>query len=291
VIAADVKRQLLVKVDPAGQTSVIAGGGATLGDGGPAREAHFFDMQASVAVSSDGTIYVADGKQGVRKIDPAGIITTIPNTDGAYHVALDKEDRLFYYSGGTVYKMDSAHPMLNNTTIRSFTVLFDGSVLYWAKSVGDALNVLTQFPQNITVVPPAAPGYLGDPGSSLGAKFGANLPSMAVDSKKRVYIADTDNGRIRRLVPGALVGVYNVETFLGGDSPLDCSGIVRKNVRKDNLEKEINVSLATLCLSKPTAFALREQCYADGEGQITMAVAQTFGQRSNIIRIRRPCWF
>ena len=78
----ELKGERVLKVDPKGHFTILAGTGAkgNSGDGGPARQATFNGMH-SLAVTPDGTIYVADTlNHRVRKIDPKGIITAFAGT-------------------------------------------------------------------------------------------------------------------------------------------------------------------------------------------------------------------
>ena len=67
------------KVTPAGIISTFAGGGlfSILGDGGPAASAGIA-APTSVALDGAGNVYIADSLGGrIRKVDTAGIITTV----------------------------------------------------------------------------------------------------------------------------------------------------------------------------------------------------------------------
>ena len=69
-------------VDPSGIIETVAGGGrkGVVGDGGPATEADL-KWPRGVAVDAEGNLYIADaGFARVRKVDPAGIITTVAGT-------------------------------------------------------------------------------------------------------------------------------------------------------------------------------------------------------------------
>jgi hypothetical protein len=66
------------KVSPGGIITTVAGGGHPadgVGDGGPATAARFHGFLHQVAVDAVGNLFIADG--GVRRVDPAGIITTV----------------------------------------------------------------------------------------------------------------------------------------------------------------------------------------------------------------------
>jgi len=68
------------KVTPDGMISTFAGGAILLGDNGPANRAALA-APTGVAVDARGNVYIADSLGGrVRKVDTAGIITTVAGT-------------------------------------------------------------------------------------------------------------------------------------------------------------------------------------------------------------------
>ena len=76
---ADWGNERVRRVDPTGLITTIAGTGSAgySGDGGPATDAQFSGPN-EVAVDGAGNVYVADFRNGaVRKIDGAGVITTV----------------------------------------------------------------------------------------------------------------------------------------------------------------------------------------------------------------------
>ena len=78
-LIADGPGNRIVRVDASGKTSTIAGTGARgfSGDGGPAVLAEL-SSPCAVAVDSSGAVFVADSSNNVvRKIDAAGIISTV----------------------------------------------------------------------------------------------------------------------------------------------------------------------------------------------------------------------
>lgn len=59
------------------------GGGCYSGDGGPATAAQLNSVDG-LAVGPDGSLYIAEGNQVVRQVDPTGIIVTIAGSGGVY---------------------------------------------------------------------------------------------------------------------------------------------------------------------------------------------------------------
>ena len=115
------------KIDPAGIISTIAGTGVRSysGDGGPATAATL-NLSTGIALDSCGNIYVADGYSSVvRKIDPAGIITTVAGT-GAYAysgdggpataAALNEPVGVAVSAGGNVFISDFAEQRIRLIT-------------------------------------------------------------------------------------------------------------------------------------------------------------------------------
>lgn len=76
---ADFGNHLVRRVDPSGVISTIAGGGSSLGDGGPGPLAQLVPW--SIAVDARGSVYVGDPlDHRVRRIDPTGMIRTYAGT-------------------------------------------------------------------------------------------------------------------------------------------------------------------------------------------------------------------
>jgi len=76
---AEAATNRILKIDALGATKTIAGTGERgySGDGGPATSAEL-SSPLGVAVDSAGNVYIADSSNNVvRKIDPAGIISTV----------------------------------------------------------------------------------------------------------------------------------------------------------------------------------------------------------------------
>ena len=113
------------KVTPDGTISLFAGGGLLPGDGGPANRARL-DAPTGVAVDLAGNVYIAENLGSrVRKVDKAGIITTIAGTglsggglgDGGpatsaqvapQAVAVDSAGNVYIYDVSRIRKVNTA---------------------------------------------------------------------------------------------------------------------------------------------------------------------------------------
>jgi N-acetylneuraminic acid mutarotase len=81
---ADRKNHSVRMIDPSGKITTVAGGGRTDGDGGPAIEAVLRDP-VDVSVDGAGNLFIAElNGHAVRKVDVAGIITTVVGSTFGY---------------------------------------------------------------------------------------------------------------------------------------------------------------------------------------------------------------
>ncbi|HEX3578222.1 MAG TPA: hypothetical protein VHY33_06630 [Thermoanaerobaculia bacterium] len=142
---------------------------------GPATSARF-DSPRRVAVAADGTIYVADtGNHAVRRIAPAGSVETVAASSGA-----DRMDPIGLAVDG------------------------DGNVLF-----ADAwTHVIRKIDRTgrLSIVA-GLPGVSGGVDGPVGsARF--NAPEgVAVDTEGAIYVADTANHTIRKIVNGVVTTV------------------------------------------------------------------------------------
>jgi trimeric autotransporter adhesin len=185
IYIADIYNNRIRKVTAAtGNITTIAGKGDSgfSGDGGPARSAAFADVE-SIAIDADNNIYFADaGNYRVRKITASsGFISTVAG------------------SGSPGYSGDGGP-----ATSASFKSLVSVGIdaqqnVYIADSASSVIRKLTVATGLIsTVAGSGAANFAGDNAPAIFATL--NRPQgSAVDAEGNLYIADTDNGRIRKV--------------------------------------------------------------------------------------------
>jgi len=179
------------KVDAAtGQASTVAGVGVAgfSGDGGAATMARLLNPSA-VAVDGAGNIYIADtANQRIRKVDAAtGLINTVAGSA----------------SGGFGGDGGAATSAALNTPMG---LAVDGAGhLYIADSQNNRIRKVDAGTQMIsTVAGTGGSGFSGDGGTATAAEL-KSPRGVAVSGAGDLYIADTNNYRVRRVAAGTQV--------------------------------------------------------------------------------------
>ena len=195
------------KVDAAGTISTIAGGGAIddHGDGGDGSPATAVELgrTTNVAVDAAGNIYIAEvGKDRIRKVDAAGIITTIAGP-GEYGSVTFSGD------GGpaTEAHLNSPHDVAVDSM---------GNV-YIADHYNNRIRKVDPSGTITTFAGDGTESYGGDGGLATQAQL-CNPRGVAVDNAGNVYIADTWNHRIR------MVDAAGIITTIAGDGTTSYGG-------------------------------------------------------------------
>jgi len=192
--------QGILTVTPGVTVATVAGTGVVgyAGDGAAATAASLANPGA-VAYDASGNLYLADAANHViRKISSTGVIATIAGTglqgyggDGGAATAglLDTPTGVAVDARGDIYIADS-----HNHRIR--------------KVSGETIT---------TIAGTGTPGFSGDGAAAIGAQLW--LPTgVAVDSGYNVYIADTNNQRIREIRGGFISTLAgDGEEYFAGD--------------------------------------------------------------------------
>jgi trimeric autotransporter adhesin len=182
------------KVSPEGMITTVAGNGQLgfSGDGGPATAARL-NWPSSLAVDLAGNLFIADHyNHRIRKVSPDGIITTVAGS------GQDAPEKGVSAGDGGL----ATEARLNGP----FFLTLDGSGNLFFTELGDIFSANRGYrvrkvdPNGriSTVAGSDARGFSGDGGPATQARLDSPA-GVAVDTAGNLFIADSDNRRIRKV--------------------------------------------------------------------------------------------
>jgi sulfur carrier protein ThiS len=252
VYVADSGNNTIRKITSQAVVSTLAGLAGTTGANDGAGSDARFDYPESVAVDSNGNVYVADSYNAtIRKVTSEGLVTTIAGL--AYYAGTNDgvgtnarfcgPDGVAVDSAGNVYVADS-----ENYTIRKITPVGTS----WVVSTIAGLA-----------------GYAGaTDGTNSAARF--KYPGdLAVDSAGNVYVADAGNGLIRMITPVGTNWVVSTIAWGGVSVAVDlATNVYMANWSDDTIQKIIPVGTNWMVSTIAGAVGLFGS--ADGAGSAAM---------------------
>lgn len=229
VYVAESNSHRILKISASGVVSVFAGSttgasGFTNGNGTAAR----FYQPFGLGIDSSGNLYVADeGNEAIRKITPAGQVTTLaggsrgandgtgagaqfadpyavsvdPATDEIYATqTADHKVRKITQTGVVTTLAGSSVGFVNGTGSSArfddpLGIAFQGDVLYVADWSNHAIRRVTKAGAVTTPFGTNSPGYIDASGNS--ARF--NAPIGLTVRGDTLYVADSGNHRVRKI--------------------------------------------------------------------------------------------
>jgi len=253
VYVADYYNSRIRKISPAGVVTTLAGSGNfSYADG--TGSAAKFHAPTGVAVDGSGNVYVADnGNHCIRKISPAGVVTTLAGSGGnggfadgtgaaakfSYprDVAIDGSGNL-YVAGGTRIRKISPSGVVTTFAGNDNSIYLDGTGT--GASLGSAYGVAVDGIGNVyftdvdhirkinpagvvTTLAGDTAGYSDGTGSA--AKF-YYPKGVSVDGNGNVYVADYGNYRIRKISQSTGGGYYISPALPDGLSINTTTGVI-----------------------------------------------------------------
>jgi hypothetical protein len=216
----------LRRYDPAtGNVLVTIGRGADFkGDGGPASAA-LLNQPVSVALGADGSQYILDQRnQVIRKIDPAGMISTVAGTPKMMG---------FEGDGGPPLMAKMKQPTGSNPPPGGTLAMDDQGRLYFSDMLNHRIRRVDFAANTIeTVAGNGTAGFGGDGGPATQAML--NTPrKINFGPDGRLYVGDTQNHRIRAidLATGTITTVAGTGTpgYDGDNKPAVDAQLNRPN--------------------------------------------------------------
>ena len=240
VYVADANNHAIRKITPLGTVSTLAGApgvpGSNDGDGGDAR----FHRPEGITIDQTGTLYVADaGNQLIRKITPAGTVTTLAGTAGAagwadgfgrearfstpFRISIDRAGTLYVAELGnrTIRKITPTGTVTTHyfydayIYISGFTsghsipagVAVDAAGVVWFTDAWDNTICRISAAGAVTTIAGTNDTVGSSDGIGTAARF--NHPvAVALDPSGNLLVADRDNHAIRKIT--AQAGVTTV---------------------------------------------------------------------------------
>ncbi len=204
---ADTDNHTIRKITPAGVVTTLAGKPGVEGSADGTGAAARFSYPEGIAVTPGGVLYIADsGNQTIRKITPAGVVTTLAGTPGVQGSADGTGAAArFRYPGDIA--LDVAFNLyvtdVNNHTIRRVTPA--GVVSTWAGTAGASGGVN---------------------GTGAAARF--NSPQgIAVDAGGTLYVTEKFGRRVRTI---SFARVVSTLAGSGASGSIDGTGTAARFV-------------------------------------------------------------
>lgn len=185
IYVADTDNHVIRKVTRQGAVTTLAGQPNKFGSADGIGSAAQFFAPSAIAVDKSGNVYVAElGNYAIRKITPAGAVTTLAG------------------SPALPGSLDGAGAAARFADIGSIAVN-EAGVLFVADVTNRAIRRVS--PEgNVTTIAGAMRSTGSIDATGMAARF-SSPGQLAIDATDSVYVVDTNNATIRKILPSGVV--------------------------------------------------------------------------------------
>lgn len=235
----DAGNNTIRKITSAGAVTTLAGSPGVVGSADGTGASATFSLPTGVAVDSSGNVYVSDAvNQTIRKITPAGVVTTVAGQTGVtgsadgtgtaatFHnpagIAIDASGNLFVVdSGNDTIRKITPGGVVSTVAGSAGTAGFadgTGSAATFNLPAGiavdasgnlyvtDSSNTVRKITSAgvVTTLAGTAQTMGAADGTGAAASFNA-IGMIAIDGSGNLYIADRGNATVRKITPAGVV--------------------------------------------------------------------------------------
>ncbi|MCF7762216.1 MAG: immunoglobulin domain-containing protein [Verrucomicrobia bacterium] len=240
LLVADTGNHLIRRIRSDGAVSTVAGRAGSSGSVDGPRTTAQFNRPAGLAVDSGGNVFVLDaGNSTIRKISPAGAVTTwagqsgvLGSTDGlGTNARFANPSSLTAGPANELYVTDTGNQTIRKVSVNGAVTTFAGLPVAMGSQDGVGTGARFQGPAGIATdslgniyvtetenqllrrltpdsIVSTVAGFTRAAGSRDGmgaaARF-TNARAVATDTSENVYVADTGNDTLRKVTPDGVV--------------------------------------------------------------------------------------
>jgi sugar lactone lactonase YvrE len=240
VYVANTFNSTILKINPEGIITTIAGQPrSTVGHVDGAGSAAWFNLPKGIAVDKSGSLYVADcGNNAIRKITPAGVVTTIIGKPATQESDFNCPTGITLDTNGNLYVADEGSETIRKINAKGVVSTLAGAVRERGYADGQGATAKFNAPTGVTIdkagsiyvtdsrnasirkISPTGDvitmaGRVRHDGNADGIGAAAQFShpfALTADKRGNLFVADTGNETVRKIYPNGKVVTAPVDS-------------------------------------------------------------------------------
>jgi sugar lactone lactonase YvrE len=258
VYVADTWNHTIRKITSGGVSSTLAGMPGTYGTFDGTNTGARFNCPTGVAVDSTGNVYVSDfNNNTIRKVTPAGIVTTIAGYSAMWGAADGAGTNALFFgpagiavdASGSLYVVDSGNNTLRKVTSSGVVSTLAGLAGVSGSSDGTGSAAQFYYPSGVAVA--GGYVYVADSGNNT-IRSQCIPPSIVTQPQSQTIVTGTStsfNVGIYGSTPLTYTWQYNTTNLINNSSTLMASNAGSYKVIVSNAAGNVTSTIATLTLT------------------------------------------